>query len=63
MDVDSGIETMEVDDVETRQDVKRRRVGHCFLIIMSPIKLEETYRFCPRCLFVPLSSLEFVFAL
>jgi len=27
MDVDSGIETMEVDDVEIRHDVKRRRVS------------------------------------
>lgn len=26
MDVDSGIETMEVDEVEIRHDVKRRRV-------------------------------------
>ena len=27
MDVDSGIETMEVDDADTKYDVKRRRVN------------------------------------
>jgi len=31
MDVDSGIETMEVDDSETRYDVKRRRVNRDYV--------------------------------
>ena len=29
VDVDSGIETMEVDEVEMRQEAKRRRVSLC----------------------------------
>ena len=40
VDVDSGIETMEVDEVEMRQEAKRRRVGLCVKFFFTCIKMQ-----------------------